>query len=65
MVYKYDKEKKKEYNRRYLEKYAEQLKEQIECPVCGIMVCRYNYSNHQKTKNHLFFLTIKEMLKNI
>ena len=60
-----DKETKKKYNQTYFKKYEKKLKSRMTCPVCGTEITVYNYSNHQKTQNHLLYLSIKELLKNI
>ena len=54
--YNNNKDKHKEWDRRHYETHQEQEKAyravKIECPVCKVMILKYNRSDHEKTKRH-------------
>lgn len=62
--YKKNKEKKKEINKKYNLKKRDELKKQYKCE-CGGNYTHQQKSTHFKTKKHLRYLLIKEMINNI
>ena len=49
-------EQMKQYGEKNRDKISEKKKEKYECP-CGLIICKSSKSSHEKSKNHILFMS--------